>query len=84
MVPQVKLFHSFFGRIEGTKKIFRSFYKIFYSEFVETDENYQKYLVIKVKVQRTDLTCHMIRKSLRLCCVDQSGMSIQILPEPPT
>ena len=26
--------------------------------------------------------CHVIRKSLRLCCVDQSGTSIQILQEP--
>ena len=34
------------------------------------------------KVQRADLTCHVIRNSLRLCCVDQSGTSIQILPEP--
>ena len=34
------------------------------------------------KVQRADLTSHVIRKLLRLCCVDQSGMSIQILPEP--
>ena len=34
------------------------------------------------KVQRADLTCHMIRNWLCLCCVDQSGTSIQILPEP--
>ena len=34
------------------------------------------------KVQRADLTCHVIRNSLHLCCVDQSGTSIQILPEP--
>ena len=34
------------------------------------------------RVQRADLTCHVIRKSLRLCCVDQSGTSIQILQEP--
>ena len=36
----------------------------------------------RVKVQRADLTCHVIRNSLRLCCVDQSGTSIQILLEP--
>ena len=38
----------------------------------------------KIKVQRADLTltCHVIRNLLRLCCVDQSGTSIQILPEP--
>ena len=35
-----------------------------------------------IKVQRADLKCHVIRKSLRLCCVDQSGTRIQILPEP--
>ena len=34
------------------------------------------------KVQRADLTCHVIRNLLGLCCVDQSGTSIQILPEP--
>ena len=34
------------------------------------------------KVQGTDLTCHVTRNSLRLCCVDQSGTSFQILPEP--
>ena len=27
------------------------------------------------------LSCHVIRNSLRLCCVDQSGTSIQILQE---
>ena len=26
--------------------------------------------------------CHVTRNSLRLCCVDQSGTSIQILQEP--
>ena len=38
--------------------------------------------IVLAKVQRADLTCHVIRNSLRLCCVDQSGTSIQILPEP--
>ena len=35
--------------------------------------------VIGDKVQKADLT---IRNLLRLCCVDQTGTSIQILPEP--
>ena len=37
---------------------------------------------IVFKLQRADLTCHVTRDSHRLCCVDQSGTSIQILPEP--
>ena len=40
-------------------------------------------LVMKMfKIQRANFTCQVIRKSLGLCCVGQSGMSIQILPEP--
>ena len=41
-------------------------------------ENYADFY----KVQIVGLKCHVIRNSLRLCCVDQSGTSIQILPEP--
>ena len=69
----------------GGLKLERDFFPVLsYLDIKKVDSNVHKRLMIQslLLTWRADLTCHVIRNSLRLCCVDQSGTSIQILPEP--